>query len=145
MSSKVNVKRLQINSALYYCWGSEANSYAFPNNCCDLDPLPNVLLKVLLYGTSTNIVNVSLRIGISPDDFKQAMTSPFLNSQLCCMITWKIIDLSNLSFISKIFEKGVTDHLGFHIKSNVPNCIVKTSFYGDWSPKSAQWCHLKNG
>ena len=40
-----------------------------PNNCFDLDPLPTVLLKpciddVGLFGIVTNILTVSMRIGI---------------------------------------------------------------------------------
>ena len=51
------------------------------NKFCDLDPMPTVLLKACidtLLGTITNIVNVSLRTGIFPDDFKQAHVNPLL-------------------------------------------------------------------
>ena len=53
----------------------------FPNNYCDLDPLPDVLLRVcidLLFGTPINSIIVSLKTGIFPDDFKQAHEKPLI-------------------------------------------------------------------
>ena len=77
-----------------------------PNKFCDLDPMPTVLLKACidtLLGTITNIVNVSLRTGIFPDDFKQAHVNPLLKKTTLSKDNLKNYrPVSNLSFISKI-------------------------------------------
>ena len=103
-----------------------------PNKFCDLDPMPTVLLKACidtLLGTITNIVNVSLRTGIFPDDFKQAHVNPLLKKTTLSkdnLINYRPV--SNLSFISKILEKVVAKRLGSHITSNNLSNVFQSAY-----------------
>jgi hypothetical protein len=52
-----------------------------PNKSCELDPIPTTLLKAcidILIDPITNIVNMSLKTGIFPSDFKMAHVRPLL-------------------------------------------------------------------
>ena len=93
-----------------------------PNTFFDLDPMPTVLLKACidtLLGTITNIVNVSLRTDIFPDDFKQAHVNPLLKKTTLSKDNLKNYrPVSNLSFVSKILENVVAKRRGSHITSN---------------------------
>ena len=103
-----------------------------PNKFCDLDPMPTVLLKACidtLLGTITNIVNVSLRTGIFPDDFKQAHVNPLLKKTTLSKDNLKNYrPVSNLSFISKILEKVVAKRLGSHITSNNLSNVFQSAY-----------------
>ena len=103
-----------------------------PNKFCDLDPMPTVLLKACidtLLGTITNIVNVSLRTGIFPDDFKQAHVNPLLKKTTLSKDNLKNYrPVSNLSFISKILEKVVAKRLGSHITSNNWSNVFQSAY-----------------
>ena len=93
-----------------------------PSKCCDLDPLPTVLLKAcldVLIKPITDIINASLCSVLFPEDFKCAHVNPVLKK-----ITLPKEELnsyrpiSNLSFISKILEKVVANRLSSHIYIN---------------------------
>ena len=82
-----------------------------PSKCCDLDPLPTVLLKAcldVLIKPITDIINASLCSGLFPEDFKCAHVNPVL----------KKTTLTNLSFISKLLEKVVANRVSSHIYIN---------------------------
>ena len=86
ISNKVNVQLQQINSVLYDLTAPTVEEVkqivtCVSNNCCKLDPLRDVLLTVcidLSFGTTTNIINVSLKTGIFPDDFKEVYEKTIL-------------------------------------------------------------------
>ena len=103
-----------------------------PNKFCDLDPMLTVLLKACidtLLGTITNIVNVSLRTGIFPHDFKQAHVNPLLKKTTLSKDNLKNYrPVSNLSFISKILEKVVAKRLGSHITSNNLSNVFQSAY-----------------
>ena len=53
----------------------------------------------------TNLINVSLRTGTLPDDFKQAHINPFLKKTTLPKDNWtNYRRVSNLSIISKMLE-----------------------------------------
>ena len=103
-----------------------------PNKFCDLDPMPTVLLKACidtLLGTITNIVNMSLRTSIFPDDFKQAHVNPLLKKTTLSKDNLKNYrPVSNLSFISKILETVVAKRLGSHITSNNLSTVFQSAY-----------------
>ena len=82
----------------------------FSNNCCDPDPLPDVLLKVcidLLFGTTTYIINVSQRSCIFPHDIKQSHDKPLIKTITLPKDNLKTnISVYNVSFISKREKKS---------------------------------------
>ena len=93
-----------------------------PDKYCDLDPLPTVLLKARgdsLLGMITNLVNVPLKTGIFPDDFKQAHVNPLLKmTTLPKDNSTNYRSVSKFSFISMILEMVVAKRLRSHINSN---------------------------
>ena len=84
---------------------------SYPNKCCDLNPLPTVLLKACtdsLLGMITSLVNVSVRTRILPDDFKQVHINPPLKKTTLPKDNWtNYRPVSNLNITSKILEKAL--------------------------------------
>ena len=67
----------------------------------------------------TIIVNRSLQTGTFPDIYKHAVISPLLKKQSLDQNDLKSYrPISNLSFLSKILEKIVLDHLNEYLKNN---------------------------
>ena len=99
-----------------------------PNKSCDLDPLPNVLLKACLdtlLKPIKDVINASLCSGLFPDDFKHAHVNPlFKKTYLPKDDLNSYIHVSNFSFISKILDKVVASHLMSHVSSD---CLSKVS------------------
>ena len=92
---------------------------------CDLDPIPTSILKALLdilIKPITTIINLSLEFGTFPLSFEEARVTPLLKkSNLPVNNLNNYHDyrpVSNLSFISKIIEKVVSNRLQAHINSN---------------------------
>ena len=92
---------------------------------CDLDPIPTNILKALLdilIKPITTIINLSLESGTFPLSFKEAHVTPLLKKSNFPVNNLKNYrPVSNLSFISKIFEKVVSNRLQAHINSNKLN------------------------
>ena len=92
---------------------------------CDLDPIPTNILKALLdilIKPITTIINLSLESGTFPLSFKEAHVTPLLKkSNLPVNNLKNYRPVSNLSFISKIIEKVVSNRLQAHINSNKLN------------------------
>ena len=86
---------------------------------CDLDPIPTNILKALLdilIKSITTIINLSLESGTFPLSFKEAHVTPLLKkSNLPVNKLKNYRPVSNLSFISKIIEKVVSNRLQAHI------------------------------
>ena len=89
---------------------------------CPLDSIPTFLLKLCfneLGPIITNLVNLSLSEGIFPSSFKQALVQPLLKKpSLSTDDLNKFRLISNLIFISKIFEKVVASRIQSHFSSN---------------------------
>jgi hypothetical protein len=89
---------------------------------CDLDPLPTSLYSQCLpqlLPFITDIINHSLESGSVPSSFKSAIVLPLLKkhgldpNNLC-----NYRPVSNLSFLSKLFEKVVLNQLNSHLSTN---------------------------
>ena len=93
-----------------------------PCKSSDLDPLLTGLVKDcidLLVTPVVSIVNLSLSEGCFPTHFKSALVSPLLKKPTLNRGDMKNYQpVSNLSFLSKIFEKVVASRLNSHINSS---------------------------
>ena len=89
---------------------------------CPLDPLPTPLLVEFLdqvLPTITNLINDSLRTGIFPQCFKTAVVRPLLKKPSLDQNTLKNYrPVSNLSFLSKVFEKVVLQQLFVYLNKH---------------------------
>ena len=88
---------------------------------CEADPIPTSLLKEalpLLIGTLTTIVNLSMQPGVFPESLKEALVMPLLKKIILELIDNNYRPVSNLQFIGKLIEHGVTDQLNEHIAWN---------------------------
>ena len=98
---------------------------------CELDPIPTNILKALniLIEPITTIINLSLESGTFPLSFKEAHVTPLLKkSNLPVNNLKKYRPVSNLSFISKIIEKFVSNRLQAHINSNKLNNPMQSAY-----------------
>ena len=90
------------------------------NASCDIDPFPTCLLKHYINDLIipiTAIINLSMRDGVVPHDFKQALVTPIIKKKTLCRNEFKTYGpISNLSFLSKILEKIVAKRLNAHIE-----------------------------
>ena len=73
------------------------------NASCDFDPFPTCLLKHYiddLIIPITAIINLSMREGVVPPDFKQALVTPLIKKKTLCRNEFKNYrPISNLSFL----------------------------------------------
>ena len=99
---------------------------------CDLEPIPTNILKALLdilIKPITTIINLSLESGTFPLSFKEAHVTPLLNKSHLPVDNLKNYrPVSNLSFISKIIEKVVSNRLQAHINSNKLNNSMQSAY-----------------
>ena len=93
-----------------------------PVKSCELDPLPTWLLKECkaeLVPLITDIVNMSLRESMIPKSLKTAHIRPLLKKTgLDSDILKNCRPVSNLTFISKVIEKVISDRLNEHLINN---------------------------
>ena len=89
---------------------------------CSLDPWPAFLLSEIidiLILPITNIINVSLRDGVFPHQFKEAIITPLIKKpSLCKEELPNYRPVSNLCYISKLLERIVASQLNQHLKIN---------------------------
>ena len=86
------------------------------------------LLDILIKPITT-IINLSLESGTFPLSFKEAHVTPLLNKSHLPVNNRKNYRLvSNLSFISKIIEKVVSNRLQAHINSNKLNNPMQSAY-----------------
>ena len=77
----------------------------------------------------TTIINLSLESGTFPLSFKEAHVTPLLKkSNLPVNKLKNYRPVSNLSFISKIIEKNVSNRLQGHINSNKLNNPIQSAY-----------------
>ena len=102
------------------------------NASCDLDPFPTRLLKQYiddLMVPITAIINLSMREGVVPPDFKQALVTPLIKKKTLCRNEFKNYrPISNLSFLSKILEKIVAKRLNAHIEEHLLSNHVQSAY-----------------
>ena len=99
---------------------------------CDLDPIPTNILKALLdilIKPITTIINLSLESGTFPLSFKEAHVTPLLKKSNLPVDNLKNYrPVYNLSFISKIIKKVVSNRLQAHINSNKLNNPMQSAY-----------------
>jgi len=92
------------------------------NKHCDLDPMPTSLVKLALPQLSplvTSIMNTSIKTGVYPSSYKQALVTPLLKKpKLDPELCKNYRPVSNLGFLSKILEKVVAAQLDQHLTRN---------------------------
>ena len=93
-----------------------------PNKSCELDPIPTWLLKSCLdklLPVITNIINESFSSCHVPTEFKSAVIRPHLKKpDLDPNVLKNYRPVSNLPYISKVFEKVVDKRIGDHLVEN---------------------------
>ena len=108
---------------------------------CDLDPIPANILEALLdilIKPITTIINLPLESGTFTLSFKEAHVTPLLKkSNLTVNNLKNYRPVSNLSFISKIIEKVVSNRLQAHINSNKLNNPMQSVYRKFHSTKTA--------
>ena len=126
------------------------------NASCDLNPFPTRLLKQCiddLIVPITAIINLSMREGVVPPDFKQALVTPLIKKKTLCRNEFKNYrPISNLSFLSKILEKIVAKRLNAHIEEHLLSNHVQSSYKRFHSTETALLkihndiiCNMDNG
>ena len=98
---------------------------------CALDPIPTSLLECLddILPTLTHIINTSILSGQFPTNMKTAIVSPLLKK--CSLDINKLENyrpVSNLSFISKIYEKVVLQQLVDYLNHNNLLCTFQSAY-----------------
>ena len=102
-----------------------------PTKSCILDPLPTKVLKQCLDGVACiigNMVNSSLINRVFPSKFKEAVVVPLLNKMVAELVLKNYRPVSNLSFISKLIERAVTNQLLKHIELNDLGDIFQSAY-----------------
>ena len=126
------------------------------NASCDLDPFPTRLLKQCiddLIVPITAIINLSMREGVVPPAFKQALVTPLIKKKTLCRNDFKNYrPISNLSFLSKILEKIVAKRLNAHIEEHLLSNHVQSAYKRFHSTETALLkihndiiCNMDNG
>ena len=126
------------------------------NASFDLDPFPTRLLKHYidyLIVPITAIINLSMREGVVPPDFKQALVTPLIKKKTLCRNEFKNYrPISNLSFLSKILEKIVAKRLNAHIEEHLLSNHVQSAYKRFHSTETALLkihndiiCNMDNG
>ena len=92
-----------------------------PSKSCLLDPMPTSVLKSCIdevVPITTRIFNLSLRSGIVPSAFKQAVVTPLQKKKAAGTVFSNYRPVSNLPFLSKILERLVLQQLTAHCTTN---------------------------
>ncbi|KAK3101096.1 hypothetical protein FSP39_000910 [Pinctada imbricata] len=88
---------------------------------CQLDVLPTNILKSFLnelLPLITKLVNISLRQGIFPSEWKQAIVRPLLKKSGLELTSSNYRPVSNLPFLSKLIEKAALSRLQSHVNEH---------------------------
>jgi hypothetical protein len=99
-----------------------------PTKSSPLDPIPTFLLKKvaeIFVAPITKLVNLSLSLGVFPDDMKLAVVTPFLKKpNLNPDVLNNYRPVSNLSFLSKIIERVVIRQLHDYLETESDSLFV---------------------
>ena len=98
-------------------------------------------------------INLSMREGVVPPDFKQAIVTPLIKKKTLCRNEFKNYrPISNLSFLSKILEKIVAKRLNAHIEEHLLSNHVQSAYKRFHSTETALLkihnniiCNMDNG
>jgi hypothetical protein len=111
---------------------------------CSLDSIPTALLKnnsVLPEGMQffTELGNTSLSTGVFPDELKGALVTPRLKKKtgLDMRTFSNYRPVSNISFISKIIERIVSQQLDSHLTINGPHDDLQSAYKTGTSTETA--------
>ena len=103
-----------------------------PHKNCMLDVIPNWLLKECFYELSPillYIINESVVKGVFPQPLKHAIVSPALKSNKGDIDNLKYFrPISNLSTVSKLLEKVISDQLNDYLNANSLYCDVQSGY-----------------
>ena len=111
-----------------------------------LDPIPTKLIKQnsdIIAPAIAKIVNSSLDKGSFYTEWKTAVVTPLLKKRDLEPIKNNYRPVSNLSFISKIAEKGVIEQLNDHFSSNKLHSSHQSAYKANFSTETAL-CVLVN-
>ena len=107
---------------------------------CSLDPIPTKLvfecLDILLL-VITKIINYSLKHGVLPSAWKNALVFPLLKKDGLEPILKNYRPVSNLQYISKLAESAVAKQLQHHINMNNLFPMLQSSYRKFHSTESA--------
>ena len=126
------------------------------NASCDIDPFPTRLLKHYIDDIIvpiTAIINLSMREGVVPPAFKQAIVTSLIKKKTHCRNEFKNYrPISNLSFLSKMLEKLVAKRLNAHIEEQLLSNHVQSAYKRFHSTETALLkihnyiiCNMDNG
>ena len=92
-----------------------------PSKDCELDPIPNSLLKQILpsiVGIIADIINTSLRDGVFPESLRKALVKPLLMKANLDLLDGNYSPVSNLGYVTKLMEWAAAAQLVNHIESH---------------------------
>ena len=93
-----------------------------PSQTCSLDPCPTHIVEQcldILLPSLTKLVNLSLKTGIFPNPFKQAIVTPLLKKFTLSKENLKSYrPVSGLSFLSRLVERIVAAQIRSHMDSH---------------------------
>ncbi len=116
---------------------------------CALDPLPTSLLKECidsLLPVLSLIVNLSLRYGNFPEEWKLAIILPLLKKIGLELIYKSYRPVSNLQFVSKVTEKAAEIQISYIIiisHPTGPDTVQKQHCYGYKMTYIVQWIMVR--
>ncbi len=112
-----------------------------PTKSCQLDPWPTFLVKDyvdILLSPITKLVNISLRDGIFPHRFKEAVVTPLIKkSSLPKNELKNYRPVSGLCFISKLVERVVAAQVKSHLELNDLNNNLQSAYSSGHSTETA--------
>ena len=112
-----------------------------PSKSCSLDPWPTFLVKDcidILIKPLTRLINMSLREGVFPDQFKFAIITPILkNPSLDKSVLKNYRPVSGLNFVSKLVERVVAIQLKHHLSDNNLENLHQSAYKAGHSTETA--------
>ena len=84
---------------------------------CELDTIPAIVLKSIppsILTIITNIINQSLQFGSFLRNWKTTIVRPLIKMHGIALVKSSYKPVSNLSYISKLVEKAMLDHINQH-------------------------------
>ena len=118
-----------------------------PSKTCSLDPCPTHIVKQcidILLPSLTKLVNLSLKNGIFPNPFKQAIVTPLLKKSTLSKEDLKSYrPVSGLSFLSKLVERIVAAQIRSHMDSHDLGNTFQSAYKVGHSTETALLC-IKN-
>ena len=118
-----------------------------PSKTCSLDPCPTHIVKQcidILLPSLTKLVNLSLKNGIFPNPFKQAIVTPLLKKSTLSKEDFKSYrPVSSLSFLSKLVERIMAAQIRSHMDSPDLGNTFQSAYKLGHSTETALLC-IKN-